>query len=119
MAFQAAYGFATLGGEADEIKFGPIVELARPTAWALAMAGELKNFAKHTVRDDGRYLSHGAKIPRLARLLKKGVLYSAGLYSATEPAFEGTLKGEVWRKPCKIPAARYGRRCRSGLKPGE
>ena len=28
LAFQAAYGFATLDGEADEIEFGPIVELA-------------------------------------------------------------------------------------------
>jgi hypothetical protein len=28
LAFQAAYGFATLGGEADEIEFGPIIELA-------------------------------------------------------------------------------------------
>jgi len=28
LAFQGAYGFATRGGEADEIEFGPIVELA-------------------------------------------------------------------------------------------
>ena len=28
LAFQAGYGFATRGGEADEIEFGPIVELA-------------------------------------------------------------------------------------------
>jgi hypothetical protein len=28
LAFQAGYGIATIGGEADEIEFGPIVELA-------------------------------------------------------------------------------------------
>jgi hypothetical protein len=28
LAFQGGYGFATRGGEADEIEFGPIVELA-------------------------------------------------------------------------------------------
>jgi hypothetical protein len=28
LAFQAEYGFATRGGEADEVEFGPIVELA-------------------------------------------------------------------------------------------
>jgi hypothetical protein len=28
LAFQAGYGFATRGGEADEIEFGPIIELA-------------------------------------------------------------------------------------------
>jgi hypothetical protein len=28
LAFQAGYGIATTGGEADEIEFGPIVELA-------------------------------------------------------------------------------------------
>ena len=28
LAFQTEYGFATRGGDADEIGFGPIVELA-------------------------------------------------------------------------------------------
>ena len=32
LAFTGGYGFATRGGEADEIEFGPIVELARGKA---------------------------------------------------------------------------------------
>ena len=32
LAFQGGYGFATRGGEADEIEFGPIIELASGNA---------------------------------------------------------------------------------------
>ena len=31
LAFQGGWGIATVGGEADEIEFGPIVELASGT----------------------------------------------------------------------------------------